>query len=118
MYKNYKDLIVWKKALELTTIIYDLIKILPPEEKFALSDQMRRAAISIPSNIAEGAGRIYNKEFKKFLSNSKGSLFELETQILICIKTGYFNENDCSIAMSLIDEISRMLTSLMAYNNE
>ena len=74
-----EDLIVWQKAMDLTTEIYRLVKFLPREETYALSDQMRRAAVSIPSNIAEGHGRNSNKEFANFLSIARGSLTELRT---------------------------------------
>ena len=78
-FNSCEDLIVWQKAMDLTTEIYRLIKFLPREETYALSDQMRRAAVSIPSNIAEGHGRNSNKEFANFLSIARGSLTELRT---------------------------------------
>lgn len=82
---DYKNLKVWQKAMDLTVEIYSLIKLLPREETYALADQMRRAVVSIPSNIAEGHGRNSDKEFIKFLTISRGSLLELETQIKIVI---------------------------------
>ena len=78
-FNSCEDLIVWQKAMDLTTEIYRLVKFLPREETYALSDQMRRAALSIPSNIAEGHGRNSNKEFANFLSIARGSLTELRT---------------------------------------
>ena len=81
---NFRDLTVWQKAMDLTVEIYKLIKNLPKEETFALSDQIRRAAVSIPSNIAEGQGRVTAKEFIRFPSMARGSLCELSTQIEIC----------------------------------
>ena len=81
--KGYKQLIVWQKAMDLTVQIYRLVKLLPKEELYALSDQMRRAAVSIPSNIAEGQSRYSNKEFIQFLNIAKGSNAELFTQLLI-----------------------------------
>jgi len=83
---NYQDLIVWQKAMELAEIVYVLARKLPKEELFALSDQMRRAAISIPSNIAEGHARNSTKEFIQFLSIAKGSTAEIETQLLLCVR--------------------------------
>ena len=79
--RNYKDLIVWQKAMDLSVEIYRLVKKLPKEELYCLSDQMRRSAISIPSNIAEGKSRTSQKEFSYFLSIAQGSRSELETQI-------------------------------------
>ena len=81
---NYKDLIVWQKSMSLAVKIYQIVKLLPKEELFVLSDQMRRAVVSIPSNISEGHQRNSSKEFKHFLSIAKGSLGELETQLLLC----------------------------------
>ena len=71
--KNYRDLVVWQKAMDLTTMLYQIVRKLPKEETYALSDQMRRAAISIPSNIAEGFGRNSTKEYTHFLYITKGS---------------------------------------------
>ena len=84
MISNYKELDVWKKSMEVAIKVYKLVKFLPSEEKFCLSDQMRRAVISIPSNIAEGNQRYSSREYKHFLTISKGSLAELETQLLLC----------------------------------
>ena len=86
--KNYTELLVWRKAMELTAEVYRIVKMLPKEELFALSDQMRRAAVSIPSNIAEGQARTSTREFLKFLSIAKGSKAELETQLILCVKVG------------------------------
>ena len=81
---GYKDLIVWQKSMDLVDEIYRLVKFLPKEETYALSDQMRRAAVSVPSNIAEGYERKSPKEFANFLSIARASRAELETQICIC----------------------------------
>ena len=89
-WKHYRDLIVWQKSMELVDEIYRLTNLLPKEELYCLSDQMRRAAISIPSNIAEGHGRQTSKEFRQFLSISKGSVCELETQLEIRVPTKVF----------------------------
>ena len=91
MIKDFKDLIVWQKAMVLVAEVYQLVKKLPQEEHFALSDQIRRAAISIPSNIAEGQGRNSTKEFIRFLAIAKGSKAELETQLLLCVRINYLN---------------------------
>jgi len=110
---SYQGLFVWQKAMELTAIIYQLVKKLPKEELFSLSDQMRRAVVSIASNIAEGHERNSIKEFIHFLTISRGSKAELETQLLICVKVGYLNETEILETMSLSAEIGKMLTSLI-----
>lgn len=112
MIKDFKDLIVWQKAMELVTEVYKLVKKLPKEELFALSDQIRRSAISIPSNIAEGQGRNSTKEFNQFLAIAKGSKAELETQLLLCVKIKYLEESEIETAINLIQEIGKMLNAL------
>ncbi|WP_018305994.1 four helix bundle protein [Desulfitobacterium hafniense] len=110
--KYYKDLKVWQKAMDLTVEVYRLVKLLPREELFALSSQMRRAAVSIASNIAEKQGRNSAKEFLQFIAIAKGSNSELETQLLICVRVGYMEEQTIQVALSLITEIAKMLSSL------
>ena len=110
--KDFKDLFLWKRAMDLVVEVYDLVKKLPKEELFALSDQIRRAVISIPSNIAEGQGRNSSKEFIHFLSIAKGSKAELETQLLLCVRINYLKELEIEKAMSLVEEVGKMLHSL------
>ena len=110
---SYKELAVWQKAMELVEEIYRLIKLLPKEERYALSDQMRRAAISIPSNIAEGQARESKKEFLRFLAIAQGSRAELETQLEICIRLDYFSEANASRSKELCDELGRMIYAMM-----
>lgn len=86
---SFKDLIVWKRSFELVKMIYTFTKLFPKEEIYGLSQQLRRAAVSIPSNIAEGYGRQYLKEYKQFLAIAYGSLCELETQYLLAVELGY-----------------------------
>lgn len=112
-WQNYKQLNVWKKSMELTDAVYDLIEKLPKTEQFSLAPQLRRAVVSVPSNIAEGSGRSSAREFKQFLAVAKGSVYEVETQLLICIRRHYLSQADTEIALSLCDDISRMLTGLM-----
>ena len=112
-YLPYQDLVVWQKAMELAQEIYQLVKLLPAEERYSLSDQMRRAAVSIPSNIAEGRGRGTDKDYKHFLCIAKGSVFELETQLLLCEKVRYLSEEQIIKPISLCDEIGRMLTAML-----
>ena len=114
MINSYKDLEVWQKSMALVTEIYRIVKLLPPEERYALSDQMRRAAVSIPSNIAEGHARSNRRDYINFLSMSRGSNAELQTQCLICVNLGYIKNDNIQLALSLSDEVGRMLTTLIA----
>ena len=116
-WQNYSDLLVWQKGMDLVDEIYHLTKLLPREEIFALSDQMRRAAVSIPSNIAEGNGRKTKTEFRQFLSIANGSLYELETQIMICLRQRYIAECEAENALSLCKEVGKMMTSLILAQN-
>ena len=111
--QSYKDFQVWQRAMDLTVEIYKLVKLLPKEETYALSYQMRRAVVSIPSNIAEGQGRNSTKEFINFLTISRGSQNELETQLQICIRLNYITEKDAKNALNLCEEIGKMLNSLI-----
>ena len=110
--KDFKDLVVWQRAMDLVAEVYQVVKKLPKEELYALSDQIRRAVISIPSNIAEGYGRNSSKEFSHFISIAKGSKSELETQLLLCLKIDYLKESDIQNVMYLIDQVEKMLYSL------
>lgn len=111
---DYKQLSVWKKSMDLAEYIHNFIKTLPNEERFALCDQMRRCSVSIPSNIAEGHRRNSNKEFIHFLSISKGSVAELETQLLLCHRFRYSNELSISLLCGKLIEIDKMLSGLIA----
>ena len=111
--KSFKDLIVWQKSIKMTEDIYILTRQLPSEEAYGLVNQMRRAAVSIPSNIAEGQQRDSKKEFVRFLSMARGSNGELQTQCYICVRLGYFNKEQVKPVMSLLSEISKMLNSLI-----
>lgn len=110
--KDFKDLVVWQRAMDLVAEVYQVVKKLPKEELYALSDQIRRAVISIPSNIAEGYGRNSSKEFSHFISIAKGWKSELETQLLLCVKIDYLKESDIQNVMYLIDQVEKMLYSL------
>ena len=111
--KTFKDLQIWQKAMNLSYIIYKMVKKLPKEERYSLSDQMRRAAISVPSNIAEGYGRYSSKEYARFLTFARGSAYELESQLLLCQYFGFFTEAETNVPLTLITELSKMLTSLI-----
>lgn len=112
--KGYEQLNVWQKAMDLTVEIYSITKQFPKEELYGITNQMRRAAVSIPSNIAEGHSRNSHKEFLKFLSIAKGSNAELFTQLLICERVGYISSNNLKPIKQISQEIARMLTSLIA----
>lgn len=112
--KSYKDLIVWQKSMELIAEIYKLVKILPKSETYSLSDQMRRAVISIASNIAEGQGRDSTREYLGFLNVARGSCFELETQLNAGLLVEYFTEEDIEKSAALIEEICKMLNGMIS----
>ena len=110
---SYKDLLVWKKAVDLATSIYELTKVFPSDERFGLTSQMRRAAVSIPSNIAEGRHRGTRKEFAHFLRISFGSGTELETQILIAKNLKYITHEASKNADLLLLETLKMINALL-----
>jgi len=113
MIKNHRDLEVWKEAVELAVICYDMTKGFPQVEQFGLASQMRRAAISIASNIAEGAARAGSKEFIQFLYISLGCASELDTQIEIARKIGLGNISEIETLQIKVNGISRMLQGLI-----
>ncbi len=108
--KRYEELVVWQKAMLLAKRVYCVQKKLPKEEIYGLGDQIRRAAVSIPSNIAEGFGRDTDKEFKHFLSIARGSLFETKTQLQLAESLGYLTID--SEVLALFDEIGKLLNGL------
>ena len=110
---DYKELQVWQKAMDLVVEIYKISKLLPKEEVYGISDQLRRSAVSIPSNIAEGQSRNSVKEFIQFLSIARGSLAELETQLLICTKVNILSEDNIAEAQNITTEVGKMIKGLM-----
>lgn len=110
---NHKDLDVWKKSMDLVESIYSLSKSFPDDEKFGLTNQIRRASVSIPSNISEGAARKSDKEFIQFLYIALGSLSELETQYLIAVRLKYITEN--KEIDNTINEVKKMIVGLRNY---
>lgn len=110
--ESYKDLIVWQKGIALVKVIYKLTQELPKEEKFGLIDQMRRCSVSVPSNIAEGWGRVSKGDYSNFLQIARGSLLELETQLIICKELNLLKNLDAVFA--LLEEESKMLNSLLS----
>ena len=112
--KDYRDLIVWQRAMDLVELIYKLTRLFPREEQYGLTVQVRKATVSVPSNIAEGQGRRTTREFLQFLSIASGSLKEVQTHVLIAQRLGYLNEEKTSEAMSLAEEVGRLHSGLVA----
>jgi four helix bundle protein len=110
--RPHQKLEAWIKALELVIEVYKRKENFPKEERFGLTSQIRRAAVSIPANIAEGAGRFSKKEFGHFLSNSQGSASELETELEIAYRLGYLNREIFSELVSQLERIGRLITGL------
>ena len=114
MGQSYRDLVAWNKAMDLVMEIYRLTQDFPREEMFGLMSQLRRSAVSIPSNIAEGQGRLSQGEFRNFLGNARGSLSELETQVLIAEKLSFLQKSDAADLLDLAAEVGRILNGLIA----
>jgi len=110
---NYKNLLVWKKAVNMATDVYKITDSYPDAEKFGLISQIRRSAISVSSNIAEGAGRGSNAEFRHFLNIAYGSAYELETQLIISNNLNYLRTNDFELLSNQIEELQKMLFRLI-----
>ena len=113
MAQDYRDLIVWKRAIELTVCIYQLTRTLPKDEQYGLCSQMRRASVSVASNIAEGRGRLNAAEFRQFLGLAQGSIYELQTQLIVARSLGLGESPAMDQAQSLSNEVSKMLTSFI-----
>ena len=109
MSHNFKKLLIWQKAMDLSDLIYKYSDSLPNKERFILIDQLNRASVSIPSNIAEGCGKRSQKHFAEFLSISLSSAYEAETQLLICKRRIYGNQEYLDEALIAIEEIQKMI---------
>ena len=114
---THKDLIVWQKSMQLVVLIYKITKSFPKDELFGLVSQMRRAVVSIPSNIAEGHGRCSNKELVRFLFISLGSSSELETQLIISKNLDLMNDENSKQLLLLNEEVRKMLVALIRNKN-
>ena len=112
---NFKELLVWKKSIELVTEIYEITATFPSEEKYGLVSQIRRAAVSIPSNIAEGNARRSSADYIQFLKIARGSGAEVETQIIISKNLGFMNDVKCEELTLKITEIMKMINGLINY---
>lgn len=110
---SYRDLIVWQKSMSLVTLVYKMTMQFPTDEKFGLISQIRRSAISIPSNIAEGYGRNYRKDYSRFLQIARGSLFENQTQLEIAVNLEYIKVENLEEIKELSIEVEKMLNSLI-----
>ncbi|MGH7137454.1 MAG: four helix bundle protein [Pirellulales bacterium] len=110
---NYRDLIAWQKAMDLTVAVYELSEKFPREEIFGLTFQMRKAAVSVPSNIAEGQARRSTKEFSHHLSIALGSTAEIETQTFVAIRINYVTQTESSTVLGLATEVKKLVNGLM-----
>ncbi len=110
--RNFRNYEVWQNGIQLVNKVYKLTNSFPDSEKFGLTSQIRRSAVSIPSNIAEGASRTSEKEFKRFLEISLGSSFELETQFIIAEMTGFIQKPELNETLSQLTSIQKQLNSL------
>jgi len=113
LHGSFRDLIVWQRAVELSVATYKLSSGFPPSEQFGLTNQLRRAAVSVASNIAEGYGRSSRGEYIQFLGHARGSNCEVQTQIVIVRKLGFGKESDIERSEALAIEVGKMLVSLM-----
>ena len=111
--RNFNDLKIWQRGIELVKMVYRVTSTLPAVEKYGIVSQMRRSAVSVPSNIAEGFMRRHNKEYKQFLYIALGSLAELETQIIISKELNFLTTENCTSTLSAIDELNKMTTGLI-----
>ncbi len=115
MAQYYKDLVVWQKAIQLVTEIYQVTRKFPNDELFGLTSQLRRAAVSIPSNIAEGQAQLSKGDFRRFLGHARGSLAELETQITIAQNLNFLLKDEELKLLDLIAEVGRILNGLITF---
>ena len=109
---GYRDLLVWQKSIALVKLIYQISQDFPSEERFGLTSQVRRAAVSVPSNIAEGQARYTTREFIHFISHAEGSLAEVDTQLVLAIALGFCKQPDAGSTFDAITELRKMLNSL------
>jgi four helix bundle protein len=110
---NYRNLKAWQKARALARTIYEVTASFPSDERFGLTSQLRRAAVSVPSNIAEGDGRLTNGEWRHFLGQARGSLLEIETEILLAMDFGYLSSIEAETASEKITKVVRILNGLI-----
>jgi four helix bundle protein len=119
--RDYRDLLVWQRAMELAERVYRLTHVFPNEEKFGIISQMRRAAVSVPSNLAEGQARNTTGQFVLFISHAQGSLAELDTQLRLSVTLGFCRQEDLLTITTLVTELQKMLNGLrtsLSRNND
>jgi four helix bundle protein len=110
--RSYRDLLVWQKGIALVKAVYMLSQRFPADERFGLTAQIRRAAVSAPSNIAEGQARHTTREFIRFISNAEGSVAEVDTQLVIAVELNFCTSHDAESMFAMIEELRRMLNGL------
>jgi four helix bundle protein len=111
--ESFKDLVVWQRAIQLTIAVYELTSSFPPSEQFGLTNQLRRASVSVASNIAEGYGRSTTGEYLQFLGHARGSNYEVQTQLIISRELKFTSEQSQQLVVNLSDEVSKMLVTIM-----
>ena len=116
--KGHRDLVAWQKAMKLVKEIYRVTRDFPRDEIYGLTNQIRRAAVSVPSNLAEGHGRFSRKEFRQFIGRARGSLLEVETQLEIARDLGYLNDSAASELLAQASEVARVLNGLKAWSEK
>jgi four helix bundle protein len=109
---SLEELVAWQRAMDLVDSVYKLTKRWPREEVFGLTNQVRRAAVSVPSNIAEGHGRKQDGDFGRFLSIAYGSLMEVKTQLLIAVRQKFCEQAEAAVTLASVDEVARLLNGL------
>lgn len=111
--RSFKQLRIWNRGIEIVEEVYCFTKAFPQDERFGLTSQMRRSAVSIPSNIAEGFKRFHSKEYKQFLHIALGSAAELETEVIIACKLGYLTKEQMSVFSDNLDQLCKMISALL-----
>ena len=112
---NFTELLVWQKSIDFVVQVYEKTAAFPQDEMFGLRLQLRRAAVSISSNLAEGQGRSTSQDYRRFVFQARGSAFEAQTQIIVCERLRYFDAGSASALRESVDEIAKMLNGLIAY---
>lgn len=114
MAQDFHDLLVWQRSIELSVAVYELTKLFPKEEIYGITSQLRRASVSVASNIAEGRGRLNGREFRQFLGLAQGSNYEVQTQLVIARHMKFGSAKEIDLAEELSKEVGRMLSSFIA----
>ena len=110
MKHNFKNMSIWKKSIDLAVDIYEETEDFPKSEEFGLKSQLRRCAVSVPSNISEGSSRTSNKDFNRFLEISQGSLYEMQRQVIISARRNFIKENSSDILENQVTELQKMIS--------